>query len=300
MSNPGVIKIAQKQIGQHRMWIDDNIGESVHIHYDQIRIELSIKEFLTLTNQLKEIFFNLYAIDPDDIDIRYLYINSQFIYNIRQSTTKMVKLSSLKVFDPYLENLVNCSRVKALKGKLNIDDFPTRNSNFYGQSNSNRLARCLDYITKTRIEKVKEITVIDNYGLIIDGWHRASCLYSVYGDILINVKIVSVDNLPEGVRRILPDLNLGEHCKVVLYGAGDNGRNYYEQLKKTRIELVGWVDKEYLKKGMIEDCVISSPEKIKELEYEYVIVSILDRTIQQEATIELMELGVEKDRIIFA
>lgn len=48
MSNPGVIKLSENTIDGKRFVIEDNIGEAIHIHYDNIRLDLSIKEFKEL------------------------------------------------------------------------------------------------------------------------------------------------------------------------------------------------------------------------------------------------------------
>ena len=60
MSNPGVIildtkkkNIIQRIFNRNSfryVQIEDNIGEAIHIHFDDFRIELSIKEFFEILN----------------------------------------------------------------------------------------------------------------------------------------------------------------------------------------------------------------------------------------------------------
>ena len=49
MSNPAVTNIGRaklyKKFGRTSFWMDDNIGESIHIHIEDIRIDLTNSEF---------------------------------------------------------------------------------------------------------------------------------------------------------------------------------------------------------------------------------------------------------------
>ena len=49
MSNPGVIELFnfayRYRSGNHSFRIEDNIGEAIHLHLDNIRLDLSVKEF---------------------------------------------------------------------------------------------------------------------------------------------------------------------------------------------------------------------------------------------------------------
>lgn len=41
MSNAAVITLQKKKIGLHRVWLDDNFGEAIHVHVDDFRADLS-------------------------------------------------------------------------------------------------------------------------------------------------------------------------------------------------------------------------------------------------------------------
>lgn len=47
MSNPGVLSLASlAPVGaDYRFEIEDNIGEAIHIHYKDIRLDLTVDEF---------------------------------------------------------------------------------------------------------------------------------------------------------------------------------------------------------------------------------------------------------------
>ena len=69
MSNPAVIYLAEcktKSGGSFR--IEDNIGEAIHLHYENFRIDLTSDQFLSLgaliNNAISEI------IDVKDFDLK--------------------------------------------------------------------------------------------------------------------------------------------------------------------------------------------------------------------------------------
>ena len=52
MSNPGVITLVEKRISPKRSFrVEDNLGESIHFHYNDIRIDLTVNELLYLAEQ---------------------------------------------------------------------------------------------------------------------------------------------------------------------------------------------------------------------------------------------------------
>ena len=46
MSNPAVFKLAETVIGDQKIVIEDNIGESIHLHIGLVRIDMTVKEFV--------------------------------------------------------------------------------------------------------------------------------------------------------------------------------------------------------------------------------------------------------------
>lgn len=60
MSNPGVIVLASlKKPFPYRFEVEDNIGEAIHIHFQDMRIDLTVKEFLDITDKLQQILDNM-------------------------------------------------------------------------------------------------------------------------------------------------------------------------------------------------------------------------------------------------
>lgn len=51
-------KLASTDIGEpyysaHELWVDDNVGEAVHIHFRNVRIDLSVNDYYLVTEKLK-------------------------------------------------------------------------------------------------------------------------------------------------------------------------------------------------------------------------------------------------------
>ena len=62
MSNPAVIQLASLEeiTGfPYRFEIEDNIGEAIHIHYKDIRLDMTIKEFNEFADSVRKIFASM-------------------------------------------------------------------------------------------------------------------------------------------------------------------------------------------------------------------------------------------------
>lgn len=63
MSNPAVFELAMADIARQRICLEDNIGESIHLHIGLVRLDMTVKEFqrtaLTLQRALNTLMPNL-------------------------------------------------------------------------------------------------------------------------------------------------------------------------------------------------------------------------------------------------
>lgn len=70
MSNPGLVVLAQAPAATRNLRyfvVEDNIGEAIHIHWNNLRADFSIAEFLTLADQVEGALKNLSAHGYPDI-----------------------------------------------------------------------------------------------------------------------------------------------------------------------------------------------------------------------------------------
>lgn len=87
--------------------------------------------------------------------------------------------------------------------------------------------------------------------------------------------------------------------KVILYGAGNVGTDYYKQIKDCmNMELCGWVDKNY-RKHQEEELDVQPIEHIYETGYDYILVAVRKQTVFQEIKKELMDMGISEGAIIW-
>ena len=66
MSNPAVLSLASLEKNEEfngRFEIEDNIGEAMHVHYKDIRLDLTVKEFYEIAGKMGTIIDELVTVD---------------------------------------------------------------------------------------------------------------------------------------------------------------------------------------------------------------------------------------------
>lgn len=87
--------------------------------------------------------------------------------------------------------------------------------------------------------------------------------------------------------------------RIILYGAGVVGRDYYESLKSSQnINVCAWIDKAW-EKLCAEGLEIKPVEQVCELEYDYLLVAVKNELVFQEIKSELTAYAVPADKIIW-
>ena len=143
MSNPAVIKLQQARINGTKIWIDDNYGESVHIHIDDMRIDLTVKEFEKLSYDLcdavNEIIqvpgFDMHKIDPVFFQVSLWEV----LLDLEKVTYDKVRLSELVCTNGnHVFYLPDSYEVKALRCETTKNE-DGRKSHHIGQTDTIRL-----------------------------------------------------------------------------------------------------------------------------------------------------------------
>lgn len=197
MSNPAVTKLVHSRIDNMTFWMDDNIGESIHIHLGNFRLDSTIADVYDLASELTDSITKLVDVAGFDCrDYDPVYISRMLAPYL--SGLKMVKRDTVKVGDLIvaydikhgLTKYVNVSKGRAIKA-LNGDPSENndhRGSHHVGQTSEQRLQSMLDSVKEQGYPYNNQYIVV--YGdqmLIRDGQHRASCLYHLYGNIEIPI-----------------------------------------------------------------------------------------------------------------
>lgn len=97
---------------------------------------------------------------------------------------------------------------------------------------------------------------------------------------------------------IPPFSDLKGGSRVVLYGAGRVGIDYYRHICRLGVlELILWVDKASQKYQ--EYYPVVSPKKIDECMYDYIIIAVNRKELADEIRMELTERGITKEKILW-
>lgn len=87
--------------------------------------------------------------------------------------------------------------------------------------------------------------------------------------------------------------------KVVIWGAGAVGKSYYSQISRyTHTNIVAWIDKN-LEENTFEYIKLSKPEIIKSLDFDMVIIAVLNKLDADEIAKELLDYGIDENKIVW-
>lgn len=200
MSNPGVLKLVQLtetvEGFPYRFDIEDNIGEAIHIHYRDIRLDLTVQEFSALAAQLEKIYEAIVDVDGfscskfDKVNLVGLSALLPYMEEMKEEYIPLGKLYMIGEDDWGREVVVplkDSRVVKALNGEAAENDRRGQVNYFRAgeitiQSNAERLSYNLEQVKKYGYPVNDERIILFNRSNVIrDGGHRAGVLYFLYG-----------------------------------------------------------------------------------------------------------------------
>ena len=197
MSNPAVIMLTNTNTKSGgRFKVEDNIGESMHIHYDNFRIDLTIKEFLLFTEIIEKSMLNLIdnkSFNINNFDPIFLHDISHMLKDLVTVKYDKIKLSSIIVSTNGLFGVPKWSRLKESRVfKAMSGDFSENNnykqSNLINQTNQERVDNVKSIIEQKGYPFNDEYLVFfNNQNYIRDGQHRACSLLFDKGDLEVPV-----------------------------------------------------------------------------------------------------------------
>lgn len=196
MSNPSVFELLNETINGNNVTIEDNIGEAIHVHFGNLRLDLTVQEFFNIAEQLKEVLREIVILPNDDI-ANYDYNFVLKYYDCWRYITKiqncMINTQTLKICCADEGNIKKYVPIKEsvyynyyLSGNTIVDTY--ENENFIFERNSERADYILNIIKKSSLDSFKEPIVIDSDGIVLDGEKRISALCYLQGDADIAVK----------------------------------------------------------------------------------------------------------------
>lgn len=88
-------------------------------------------------------------------------------------------------------------------------------------------------------------------------------------------------------------------AKIIIYGAGGVGKDFYEQFQAAEYcHIVAWVDKDYRgcqEKGLPVDSI----ENIKTISFDYIIIAVLSEDVSIEIKEHLIEMGIDSECMVW-
>ena len=204
MSNPAVCFISNSSIYGVNFSIEDNLGESIHIHYGQFRVALGVEQFLQIADDVidsaKLLFqiqgldwewFDEWALKKDWLD-RYSDISTPQVKEIALKDLFMkesyVRKRSIKRIIPLEES----GYLKVLQGVSDDLEY-YREKGQYEKSREEKLLWINELIKSEGYPFEDKMILIDQEGYILDGNKRASCLINIYGkDKRIPVQCIDI------------------------------------------------------------------------------------------------------------
>lgn len=189
VSNPAVFLLSECIIRQDYIRVEDNIGESIHVHIGNFRISLSINEFIYVANaiiyagkemlKLKGIEFE--CLDLSSLDWEWLCKYNQ-IESIKEKSVRLGDLLTIKRVSGknFIIPLNESRLVCAFNGDTEeMEEF--EQSNLYNMSNTERLKSVANVIAEKGYPFDNKYIMINQYNQIYDGDHRAAYLFNLYG-----------------------------------------------------------------------------------------------------------------------
>lgn len=216
MSNPGILLLDEGKVNNKIIRVEDNLGESIHIHIGDIRLSLTVSEFYQICAAFDTAageLFKLEGLDWSVFDKSALDWMWLCEYeNIAAFIQKNIRLGDLYTTRPITKDrriskivrLKNSLLVKDLRlGKSDINKYSEKN--MYGVTPKARLLAIQDFIKRNGYPCDSRLIMIDDNNRIFDGDHRAACLYYLYGDDyvvpVLQVQMKNKENMAEVIKK---------------------------------------------------------------------------------------------------
>lgn len=126
---------------------------------------------------------------------------------------------------------------------------------------------------------------------------QKSNLYYFFKTLMLHMNLTDKKIQPRIPRYYYKDICHIIGKKIVIFGAGDVGQDYYSQICKYRnCEIVAWVDSNW-KKYHFDYAEVKNREEIVAVSYDMVIIAVMDKRKGMEIKSLLESMGVAAKQI---
>lgn len=203
MSNPAVITLADAKrgiAGLHRLQIEDNIGEAIHLHLGPIRLDFTIAEFLAVAEGMKKALdstgrFFPYRVEQFDplflMECGSLLAHLEGI-DIREKAIDDLRCIVYRSLRSGIYTVRPVTQIPAYRFLVTGDEkFLSYEQNGYlTMNNKDRLLKLAAEIeTNGYPHNGKHVILFKGQNLIRDGQHRLAALRFQQGNVKIPVMI---------------------------------------------------------------------------------------------------------------
>ena len=190
MSNAAVIKLQRKSISGNSVWLDDNFGESIHLHINDFRVDMTCRAFEQMTKDALETIDTIvnvegfHAADYDPVFLeQMLWKRLLYLTRVKKET---LHLSELWVNEPRLRRVEKSRMYKNVVNETS--KVRSKGSDHFGQSGRERLKTISSSISERGYdEDLGCFVVYGDDNVIRDGQHRACILMHQQGDVEVPV-----------------------------------------------------------------------------------------------------------------
>jgi len=196
MSNPGLILLAQTQCLDgfvKRFQIEDNIGEAIHIHIDNLRIDLTVAELLEFAELIGTSIDNLRLLGKYSVrhfDPMFLLNCAPYLPHLSQISIEKITLKDLEFIvhkqegGAFFHEICSVTKTPAYRFLAHQDlAFLDYAQDRYCQQDNvtriNQLKKSIEHNGYPCNEQY--VILFNNQNYVRDGQHRAAVLALLYG-----------------------------------------------------------------------------------------------------------------------
>ena len=190
MSNPAVVVLSSGRIGKSNVTIEDNVGEAIHLHMDDIRIDFTYLDFKKMVEGTKKVIEEIVSVEGfscDDYDPVFLSSIAPWLLDLERVEEDTISLEDILVNIPKKYKHVNFESIKSSKDykamQGDCKEISKYNSfDHIGQTGIERLNDIVESIKEYGYPfKNKRMVFFNDSNVIRDGQHRAAVLRYLYG-----------------------------------------------------------------------------------------------------------------------
>ena len=209
--NVGVLLLASQKIDGVRLDIEDNIGESIHLHYKNMRFDFTVHDFLTFSEGCKKAQTQLVEYlankDPSSGKNIEVGIDATFAKSCEVNGFKFKEILTVNLNDILCTNLIdgqyhykNISEsiiftALSKKDKKLYDNYIDSFGKAFNTNPNYSWEKFMELMNSIKsigydercLIATKDVTGGNKTRQIIDGHHRACILYYLYKDMKIKV-----------------------------------------------------------------------------------------------------------------